>query len=129
MRTLKFYSLNRFSICPTTVLAIWIHVVHYVPRTYLSYNWIFVPFSTFLQFSLPPLSISVNHGSNLFSFGFNFHMWEDTVFLFPCLISLSIMSRYIHVVTTVELPNLVWLNVIASHTHIYTPQFLYASIH
>ena len=40
------------------------HVAHYIPRTNLSYNWKFLPFS-FIQVSLPYLPISGNHKSDL----------------------------------------------------------------
>ena len=101
------------------------HVVHYVPRTYLSYSWIFVPFDYFPSGLPTPPSTSVNHGSNLFSFGFNFHMWDDTLFLFLCLTSFSIMSRYIHVVTTVWFPIFVWQCYCIAHTHTHTHTYTY----
>ena len=41
------------------------HVVHYIPRTNLSYNWKFLPLF-FIQVSLPYLPISGNHKSDLF---------------------------------------------------------------
>ena len=40
------------------------HVAHYIPRTNLSYNWKFLPFS-FIQIFLPYLPTSGNHKSDL----------------------------------------------------------------
>ena len=40
------------------------HVAHYIPRTNLSYNWKFLPFS-FIQIFLPYFPTSGNHKSDL----------------------------------------------------------------
>ena len=45
------------------------HVVRYIPRTYLAYNWKFVPFDSFIQFPLPAPT-SGNHKSDLFFYEF-----------------------------------------------------------
>ena len=43
MRTLRIYSLNNFYVTYMSINYIY-PVVHYIPCTYLSYNWKFVPF-------------------------------------------------------------------------------------
>ena len=56
MGTLSIYSLNHFHIYYTLYISVndSHHVVHYIPSTYLSYNWKFVPFDL-LSIPLPPL--------------------------------------------------------------------------
>ena len=46
------------------------HVVHYIPGTYLSYNWKFVPFDHSQPIPSPPPPESGNH--NLISFSVSF---------------------------------------------------------
>ena len=42
------------------------HVVHYIPSTYLSYNWKFVPFDLLHPIPLNPPPTSGNHKSDFF---------------------------------------------------------------
>ena len=42
------------------VVIICVHIVHYIPGTYLSYNWKFVLLTAFFQFPLPPTIASGN---------------------------------------------------------------------
>ena len=63
MRTLRIYSLNNFHMQHRAVFIN--HVAHYIPSTYLSYNWKFVPFDH-LQNSLSPTRIYGKHKFYLF---------------------------------------------------------------
>ena len=51
MRTLRIYSFNNLYIAYSSVNYIY-HVAHYIPNTYLSHNWKFVPFDCL--HSIPP---------------------------------------------------------------------------
>ena len=50
MRTLRIYFLNNFPIYHTAVLTIVTMLYIYIPSTYFSYNWKFVPFD-----HIPPI--------------------------------------------------------------------------
>ena len=50
MRTLRIYSYSEQFSCITALLIS--HFVHYIPSTYLSFNWKYVPFD-YLQLILP----------------------------------------------------------------------------
>ena len=64
VRTLRMYSLNNFNIYSSVNY----HFVHYIPSTYLSYNWKFVHFDH-LHPILPAATCPANgkHKSDLFS--------------------------------------------------------------
>ena len=53
MRNLRIYYLNNFHIQHTSVNYV-SHVVHFIPSTYLSYNWKFVPFDSLHPITPPP---------------------------------------------------------------------------
>ena len=59
MSTFKIYSLSNFQIYNTVLLTIVTNAVHYIPMTYLFYNWKFVSFDHFTHFAHqhpPPLA-------------------------------------------------------------------------
>ena len=60
MRTFKFDSLSIFQICNTVltvVLITIINAVHYIPGTYLFYNWKLVPFDSLYPLHPHPSSV------------------------------------------------------------------------
>ena len=66
MRNLRIYFLNNFQIYSRFNYIY--NVVHYIPCTYLSYTWEFVPFDCF--HSVPQPSTSGYHKSDLFFYLF-----------------------------------------------------------
>ena len=101
------------------------HAVHYIPRTYLFYNWKFIPFDPLHPFCPPPPPTSGNYQAVLCIcevrrllcvclcvcvcvcvcvFYDSAYKWHHTVFVFLWLISLNVTpSRSIHVVANVLL--------------------------
>ena len=66
MRTFKICCLSNFQI--HNIINHYHHAVDYIPRTYLSYNWKWVPFDCFHPILPPPPPASGNHKSDLFFF-------------------------------------------------------------
>ena len=109
---------------------------HYIPRTYLSYNWKFVLLAMFIHFthssSPTPTTTHLFYLWVWFFFGGGIpHTWDHTIFVFPWLISLNITPlRSICVVANgrisffmTELYS-IWYTYICLYVHIYTPHFL-----
>ena len=94
------------------------------PYYFLSYNWKFVPLTTFLQFSLSPTPTSVNCKSDLFLRVLFFH-FRCPMLVRACGICLSLSDtslsrmplRSIHVVINCRHPHFLWLNNILLYDH------------
>ena len=83
VRTLKLHSHSNCWALSTIVTML------YIPRTYSSYNWKFVPFEQYLSISLTSQA-SDSHNSTLCFYEFGFFLdstckWYYTVYVFLCL--------------------------------------------
>ena len=63
IRTFPIYPPSNLQILQYSIINYSHHTVHFIPVTYLFYNWKFVPFDALRQFCPPAPSISSNHQS------------------------------------------------------------------
>ena len=120
VRMHTFYTLSRFQIYKTEVSTSH-HSVHYIFRTYSSYNWKFVPFDQHLPQG------PENHHPILFlwvwHFFFFFQILHDTysiclffriLYLAWCPLGSSMLLQM------AEFPSSLWLYILYIHTHTHT---------
>ena len=118
VRMHTFYTLSRFQIYKTEVSTSH-HSVHYIFRTYSSYNWKFVPFDQHLPQG------PENHHPILFLWVWHFFFFPDSAWYLQYLslfqdITLSMMpSGLIHVVTNGRI-SFFFMTVYIIHTHTHT---------
>ena len=65
--------------------------VHYIPSTYLSYNWKFVPFAHLHPFPLPALDVFLSKREEVYSWAIFIHLKHFIFILFFIEHSLFIM--------------------------------------